>query len=584
VAGKRKLTIEILGDEKDATKAFKNIEKSAGKMGSKLGKVAKGAALAVGGIATAGIGAAVILGPKVLELGGKLEVVAIKSATVFEDAKADVEAWAKASAKSMGLTTTEAIGLAANMGDLLKPMGFTSAEAAKMSAETTDLAGALAAWTGGTKDAAEVSDILSKAMLGEREGLKALGISILESDVKQRLLENGTNDLTGAALQQARAIATQQLIMEKSTDAQTAWTDGSMDAMKAQMQSDAAIKQVKESLVQALYPAMQAALPFIEKLATWMGENLPEAMEVVSTWVEENWPQIRDTIVQVIDKITEIVAGFTEWFQNVWARWGDEIMLVITTIWPPVLAIIEGTIETIKGILKTALAIIRGDWDGAWKGIKEILSGVWSLIKGIVRLGIAQLEVMLKLGWEAIKNLASAAWDGFKDLIGAAWQGIKDLVSGGIDAVVDFVAAIPGRISDVAKGAFDGIKDAFKAAINWIIDGWNGLEFKLPGFDPPGPGPKFGGFTIGTPNIPRLHDGGRVGGQSFKGLADTEVVALLRRDETVLTTGQTAALAQQPLGPTNTFVYSPEFDGGEESYQHFVQFVDEHERRKAGAR
>lgn len=53
---------------------------------------------------------------------------------------------------------------------------------------------------------------------------------------------------------------------------------------------------------------------------------------------------------------------------------------------------------------------------------------------------------------------------------------------------------------------FDGIKSAFRAAINFIIDGWNGLQFKIPGFKigPVG----YDGFTLGVPDIPRLATGG----------------------------------------------------------------------------
>ena len=54
---------------------------------------------------------------------------------------------------------------------------------------------------------------------------------------------------------------------------------------------------------------------------------------------------------------------------------------------------------------------------------------------------------------------------------------------------------------------WDGIKNAFKSAINWIIDGWNGLEFKVPELDL-GPLGSIGGWTVGMPDIPRLHTGG----------------------------------------------------------------------------
>ena len=68
--------------------------------------------------------------------------------------------------------------------------------------------------------------ILTKAYLGERDALTSLGIKISEADVQARLAANGQDELTGAALEQAKAVATQQLIFEKSTDAQKAWSDG----------------------------------------------------------------------------------------------------------------------------------------------------------------------------------------------------------------------------------------------------------------------------------------------------------------------------------------------------------------------
>jgi hypothetical protein len=550
MAGTRTLKIEVLGDAKGVSKAFGAVENSAGKMDAKLSKASKGAALALGGVAVAAGGFAAILAPKILDLGAQLETIGIKSETVFEGSSKDVEKWAKANAKAMGLTSTSAVGLAANMGDLLKPMGFTAEQAAAMSTEMVGLSGALSAWSGGTIDAAQVSDILTKAMLGETDGLKALGISISAAEVASRLAANGQSELTGAALAQAEAIATQQLILEKSTDAQKAWSDGSMDAMKAQMSAKASIDQVKETLVTALYPALQAALPFIEKLATWMGTNLPVAMEKVNAWVKENWPQIKAVIVVAVEEVRTKIAAFVLFVTDTWKKWGDEIMLVIRTVWPAIREMVKATLETIRGIIQTVTALIRGDWSGVWDGLKTILSGAWEGIKAIIQLQIAAVKLIMKLAWEAIKDTARNAWNGFVSWIGNVWGDIKHRVRTGVDGVVDFVGSIPGRIAGRMVGAFDSIKEAFRSAINWIITKWNGLSFSIDGVDTKIPGVgKVGGFSIGTPNISTLHDGGFVGGQSFSGLAADEVAAILRRGEVVLTRSQQAGVATAS-GPT----------------------------------
>jgi hypothetical protein len=507
----RKLTIEILGDAKGAAAAFNDAEKSADGFGSKIGGIAKTAGLAVFGIGTAAVGAAAIFGPMVLDMGAELEALGIKSATVFGDSLADVEAWADANAKAMGLTSKQATGLAAGLGDLLKPMGFTSEQAATMSTDVMDLAGALSAWSGGQVDAAGVADIVTSAMLGETDGLKALGIAISASDVEARLAANGASELTGAALEQAKAIAVQQLIMEKSTDAQTAWNNGSMAGIQAQNSMKASLDTVKESLVTALYPALQAIVPVVTDVADWLGARLPGAMAVVKAWVDENWPAIRDAIMVAVDAIREGISGFITFIGDAWAKWGDEIMAVINAVWPPMQTIISGVIETIRGIIQTVTSLIKGDWDGVWNGIKSILSGVWEAIKGIVTLKIAEVKAALSLALEAIALVWGNIWDGIAGKADEIWESIKGFVSEGVDFIVDFVKGIPGKITSAVSGAFEGLKTAFKNAVNWIIDKWNSIDFGIDISVPdwvPGLGGK--GFKVDDifPDIPRLADGG----------------------------------------------------------------------------
>ena len=227
---------------------------------------AKGASKAL--IGAVGVGLVAGFGRELLDLGNQAAVFREKTATVFEDSADDVRRWAKDNAASLGLTETRLAGVAAGFADLLKPMGFTAAEAATMSTETVELAGALSAWSAEQDTAADVAKVLGDAMLGERDALKGLGISISEADVAARLAVNGQQDLTGAALQQAEAIATQQLIFEKSTDAQRAWSDGSFDAIKTQNELRAKVGEIVETMAEGLLPVFTAAAEVLERIPT----------------------------------------------------------------------------------------------------------------------------------------------------------------------------------------------------------------------------------------------------------------------------------------------------------------------------
>lgn len=251
----------------------------------------------VAGLAVAAAGAAIAAAPKILEVSGRLEQMGQKAATVFGKQLPVVERWAKSSSAAMGLTSRQLTGLTANFGDLLIPMGFGRQEAAKMSREVLGLAGALSKWTGGQKSAEEVAQTLAKAMLGEREELKGLGISITEADVKQRLLKKGQDDLTGSALQQAKAIATQELIFEKSKDAQASFAKGSGDLLDVKNRLVAKLKDYAETL-------LVKAMPAIKGIASFTTNTLVPALDKFAGFIEKTVvPAVRDGLGKLDKKI-----------------------------------------------------------------------------------------------------------------------------------------------------------------------------------------------------------------------------------------------------------------------------------------
>ena len=112
--------------------------------------------------------------------------------------------------------------------------------------------------------------------------------------------------------------------------------------------------------------------------------------------------------------------------------------------------------------------------------------------------------VLLYQNSAAFRDLISTIGDVIKNSLGAA----VDFISTKFTSLVSFITTLPSRIASAARGMWDGIKNAFRDALNWIINGWNKLQFKIPGFKigPIG----YNGFTLGLPPIPTLAKGGTV--------------------------------------------------------------------------
>jgi len=187
-----------------------------------------------------------------------LEDMQDKTAKTFGDASAIVEDFAAINAQSLGVTEAKYASLASQIGAMLVPMGFAREEAARMSTEALQLSAALSEWSNGTITVEQSNEILGKALLGQTKGLKQFGISISEADIKARLAAEGQDKLTGAALKQAKAQATLNLITEQSRDAQEEFAASQEDLGRTANRLSSAMGQLAENFLGKLLPGLKS--------------------------------------------------------------------------------------------------------------------------------------------------------------------------------------------------------------------------------------------------------------------------------------------------------------------------------------
>lgn len=135
-----------------------------------------------------------VIGPmlaikKAFNLGAELEETQSKFNTVFGSMAGDTEKWISQMSDSWNKSSLDIkTALAANQ-DLLTGFGATSEQAAKLSKEFVTLGTDVGSFA--NVDAADAMDRITKAMLGEHEAVKMLGIALTEPALKQKALEMG---------------------------------------------------------------------------------------------------------------------------------------------------------------------------------------------------------------------------------------------------------------------------------------------------------------------------------------------------------------------------------------------------------
>jgi len=213
--------------------------------------------------------------------------------------------------------------------------------------------------------------------------------------------------------------------------------------------------------------------PLIELFSQIIDAIMPVIIELFTTFTEVVLPplmQLIDEIVQVI--LPPLLAIFNEL--------AEIVLPLVITVFESLVPIIEPIMKAISAVIKTVLALIKGDWEGVWNGIKEFFSNIW----------------------DAIVKAA----EGFGKIFGEIFEGIKKVV----------------------LGIWDGIVSGIKTAINFIIEGINTFIRGLNKIKIPDWVPGVGGKGINISEIPTLAEGGEIlrSGRVIVGEAGPEMLEL----------------------------------------------------------
>ena len=210
-----RLILKRLGfDEakRDIASTTRSLEKLSG-LGRKLTSFGKTISLGVT-VPLAGLGAVA------LKTASDFEEAQSKFATIFRDIEDDARRTAETFAKDFGQSVVDSFALLGNTGDLLTGFGFAQDQALQLSNEVNRLAVDLASFTNFVGGAEGASSALTKALLGETEALKSLGVAIRQDDVaaKVEALE-ASGRFTDETERQRKAIATLAIAFEQSKNA-----------------------------------------------------------------------------------------------------------------------------------------------------------------------------------------------------------------------------------------------------------------------------------------------------------------------------------------------------------------------------
>lgn len=257
---------KITGDTRDFDKSIKGTETKMSGLAKTAGGLSKFLPAAFAGLSLA---AAVNFGKKIVGLASDFEETENKFRVVFSSLESQAQVAAQSLEDNFGLSSLAARQLLSDTGDLLTGFGFTQNSALDLSKQVNELAVDLASFTNFSGGAEGASAALTKALLGETESLKSLGIAISQADIERLARQRG---ITGEIDRQTKAVLTLELAISQSKNAIGDFAR-SQDSFANQSRiAQAEIQNLSANLGTLLLPAATVAVSIFGQFAGKINE------------------------------------------------------------------------------------------------------------------------------------------------------------------------------------------------------------------------------------------------------------------------------------------------------------------------
>ncbi len=208
----------------------------------------------------------VFLGKRLVGIASEAQETQSKFNDVFMDISDEAQVMSNSLAKNFGMARDESQELLANTADLLIGFGFTRKEALKLSNSVQELAVDLVSFTNFSGGATGASRALTKALLGETESIKSLNKVVRQEDILRQVQINAQKGLIFETLNQAKAQATFDIILEQSQSAVGNYARTQEDFANVIRNTESAMRDLSATLAFTLLPPLEQIFLRINKV------------------------------------------------------------------------------------------------------------------------------------------------------------------------------------------------------------------------------------------------------------------------------------------------------------------------------
>ncbi|MAT45369.1 MAG: phage tail protein [Anaerolineaceae bacterium] len=506
--------VDKLGKEEDQT--TEKTHKFAGVMGG-LGGALKAGGIAIAGITAAVAGLAAGMAKSVIDSFGELEQNLGGSEAVFGEYAASIQKTGEEAYKNLGVSQSDYLAIANKMGALFQGSGIEQVKSLELTEKAMQRAADMASVMG--IDMQVALDSVAGAAKGNFTMMDNLGVAMNATNIEAYALAKGLDFTWASASNAEKAEVAMQMFFENTEQyagnfakESTQTISGSLGLFKAAYGSflaglgneDADVGNQTDNLVDAFGSVVDNIVPVLGNIVS----VLPTATNAILGAVSEMLPLLLETVTTLFSQVLETVVALLPELIPVAV---DAIMTIVNALIQNLpmlmragiqllLALINGILPQLPLLIKMALEMIVTLANGITEAIPQLLPVIAEMIPQIIITLVENLPLLI----EAALQLIMAIVDGLiialpilieytPDIIQAVFDALLAALPMIGDAAVEIVMAlitgIGAMLPDIGTAAGEIITtldegilalydSIYEMGSNIVIGIWNGIKEK----------------------------------------------------------------------------------------------------------
>lgn len=296
-------------------KGIKDAEKAFSSLTSKVKNVGKNLALGIGSymVGSQAVNFVKQSSTAAMELERNMEGVK----TIFGSLTPEIKKYIKTSEK-LGMSHSEAAKATTFLGSVFKQTGMPMQDVIKKTEQMVSLGSDLAATYGYSVD--EALTAMTATFRGEYDPIEKFGVAMKQQQVNAELAARGLNGLTGSALIAAQQQIRYEMILQRTTDAQGAFSRSSGNLFQQQQILKAEFTDLQAKLGRDLTPALvkmsESLKPIIDKLAPRLADIFKTIADML-TQLAPMLPKFGQIASEAFAMLANVLKATSPWLRGI---------------------------------------------------------------------------------------------------------------------------------------------------------------------------------------------------------------------------------------------------------------------------